>query len=529
MSGPTEHDDEEPTGQDQGERGPAPVPGIGQSVSQPPPPSPPSLRFDGAVLVGSGEPGTATVGDLTLLIDERAVTIVSRQPPDQRIVPWSAITNVWCGPTGVDSMGRVATPLDITSANRTVRFLLYGDRAPEAEVSQLRSWLPIWQGSPPPQPAVSNPLNAPVPPFAGAPPPPFGPVGMPPPPAAPPPFPAAPPPPPPPFPPPGPPGWTPTPYGPPLPPFYGGYPPSPFAPPPLGLPPIFAPLPRRRRFRRPATLVIALGLIVAGGGLAAVLLAVTNHNPPSTSNATRTVSPDQGLANQLMLTAKDLPAGWQAGDNTSGASQHDLAVQDQINKTFNRCMSISADQGNVALGGQAADQTAQAASPPFLAPTPTAPGGSTTVPGAQGSQASTLELQTDANIVKTHADEQRDFTLFTSPKFPQCNAAAVAAALQLGLNDATGGNATAGPATAKVVDLVAPRGEQVMGVTMQFTISDGTTQIPTEVDQLVVGTSRTEAQLQALAIGAQFPSDVLSAAVSTFELRVADQGTGTTA
>jgi hypothetical protein len=68
-----------------------------------------------------------------------------------------------------------------------------------------------------------------------------------------------------------------------------------------------------------------------------------------------------------------------------------------------------------------------------------------------------------------------------------------------------------------------------MGVTMQFTISDGTTQIPTEVDQLVVGTSRTEAQLQALAIGAQFPSDVLSAAVSTFELRVADQGTGTTA
>ena len=275
--------------------------------------------------------------------------------------------------------------------------------------------------------------------------------------------------------------------------------------------------------------MIAIGLIVAGGGLAAILVAVTNHNTPSISHVTQTISPDQGLANQLMLTAKDLPAGWQIGDDSGGTSQHDLAVQDQINKTFSSCMSITVDQGNVALGGQAQDQTAQAASPPFLAPTPTSPGpGATTAPGLSG-PVSTLELQTDADIVKSHADEQRDFTLFTGSKFPQCNAAAVAAALQLGLNYATGGDATAGPATAKVVDLVAPPGEQVMGVTMQFTISDGTNQIPIEVDQLVVGTSRTEAQLQALAIDAQFPSDVLSAAISTFEMRVAAQGTGTTA
>ncbi|MGH9096465.1 MAG: hypothetical protein ACRDWB_03500, partial [Acidimicrobiales bacterium] len=297
----------------------------------------------------------------------------------------------------------------------------------------------------------------------------------------------------------------------------------------LSLPP---PRRRRRRIRRPAILMTSLGLIVAGGGLAAILLAVTNDNTPSTSHVTQATSPDQGLANQLMLTANDLPTGWQAGDDSGGTSQHDLAVQDQINKTFTRCMSINVDQGNVALGGQAKDQTAQASSPPFLAPTPTSPGGgpgASTSPGAQPGQASTLELQTDANIVKTHADEQRDFALFTRPKFPQCNAAAVAAALQLGLNDATGANATAGPAIAKVVDLVAPRGEQVIGVTMQFTISDGTTQIPAEVDQLVVGTIRTEAQLQALAIGTTFPSDVLSAAISTFEMRVAAQGTGTTA
>ena len=202
---------------------------------------------------------------------------------------------------------------------------------------------------------------------------------------------------------------------------------------------------------------------------------MTNHNKPSTSHVTQTTSPDQGLANQLLLTAKDLPAGWQAGDNSGGTSQHDLAVQDQINKTFNHCMSITADQGNVALG-----RTGPGSDRPGCLPAVARPNGviarrrrSNHHARGQPGQPSTLELQTDANIVKTHADEQRDFALFTSPKFPQCNAAAVAAALQLGLNDATGGNATPGPATAKVVDLVAPRGEQVMGVTMQFTISDG--------------------------------------------------------
>lgn len=502
MSGPNENDDEKPTGHD--------------AVNQ----DPVRLRFDGVVLVGSIEQGQPTAQELTLLIDGQGVDVVSRQPPDKRRVPWSAISTVWCGPTGVDTSGRITTPLDITSANRTVRFYLYGDRVDEPRLIQLRSQLPMWRATAPGEPPNAAPLPLPSQDFDPVPESPFAPPPAPPP--------SPPPPLPPPFVPPGPPGWTPNPFGPPPPPppFYGATQPPTFGSPPFGLAAAPAPSlpPARKRRRRPAILMVSLGLIVAGGGLAAILLAVTNHNTPSTSH--QTISPDQGLANQLMLTANDLPAGWQAGDDSGGTSQHDQAVQDQINQTFNRCMSITADQGNVALGGQAKDQTAQASSPPFLAPTSASPGGGS---GGQSGQASTLELQTDANIVKTHADEQRDFSLFTSPKFPQCNATAVAAALQLGLNDATGANATAGPATAKVVDLVAPRGEQVVGVTMQFTISDGTTRIPTEVDQLVVGTIRTEAQLQALAIGATFPSDVLSAAISTFELRVAAQGTGITA
>ena len=148
MSGPTEHDDEESTGQ--------PQPGSAAPVR---------LRFDGVALVGSIEQGTSTVEDLTLLIDEQAVNIFSRQPPDKRSVPWSAITYVWFGPTGADSTGRITTPLDISSANRTVRFFLYGDRVDEGQISQLRSWLPVWQGGAPPRPPSPDPFTAPPPPL----------------------------------------------------------------------------------------------------------------------------------------------------------------------------------------------------------------------------------------------------------------------------------------------------------------------------------------------------------------------------
>ncbi|HEX3842220.1 MAG TPA: hypothetical protein VHU85_15620 [Acidimicrobiales bacterium] len=374
MTGPSQHD--EPSGQEPRTRGASPLPGPPPSFS-PPPGNPESLRlrFDGVELVGSMEQGTAAVDELTLLIDEQGVNIVSNRPPAKRNVPWSAITNVWFGPTGVIPTGRVATPLDITSSDRTVRFYLYGDRVPEAQLMQLRSWLPTWHGGAAGRPPAAFPVGPapsmfappPSPPVAAPPPPPLSP----PPPGYPP---AAP------FPTPGgPPGWTPSPdpLAAPTAPWgryaYGA---NPVPPGPHLYGATLSPLPpgthahHPRRFRRRSTLVVALGLIVAGAGLAVILTVVTNNKAPSISHVTQTVSPDQGLADKLMLTKNDFPTGWVTGDNSGGSSQHDLAVQDQINKAFNQCMSITADQGNVALGGQAQDQTAQAASPPFLAPPP---------------------------------------------------------------------------------------------------------------------------------------------------------------
>ncbi|MGH9097415.1 MAG: hypothetical protein ACRDWB_08325, partial [Acidimicrobiales bacterium] len=225
MSGPNENDDENLSGEPLSPPAPPPPP---SAQSQPGNHDPTRLRFDGVVLAGSIELGRPTAEDLTLLIDEQGVDVVSRQPPDKRRVPWSTITRVWCGPTGIDSSGRITTPLDITSANRTVRFYLYGDQVDEQRLVQLRFRLSMWPMAASGEPPIAPPLTLPPPPFEPAIEPPSAPPAPPlqphsPPTRA--------------FPPPGPPGWTPTPTPWPQP-LYGATQPPPFGPsPPFALVP----------------------------------------------------------------------------------------------------------------------------------------------------------------------------------------------------------------------------------------------------------------------------------------------------
>jgi hypothetical protein len=101
--------------------------------------------------------------------------------------------------------------------------------------------------------------------------------------------------------------------------------------------------------------------------------------------------------------------------------------------------------------------------------------------------------------------------------------------MQMGLNDASGATTPAGPATATVVPLTAPDHEQVLGITMSFTVTAGTTAVPVVVDQLLVGSDRIEGELVAFAIASPFPSDLLSSTIATFEQRLVSQGGGASA
>jgi hypothetical protein len=175
-------------------------------------------------------------------------------------------------------------------------------------------------------------------------------------------------------------------------------------------------------------------------------------------------------------------------------------------------MGITELEAAIVLGGQAPDQTAQTASPVFVAPSSSAAAGSA------------LELQTAAIVVHSHHDEQSDFSLFANPRYPTCAATASAAELQLGVDQTSGGHDQPGPATVSPIDLPGPIGVQEAGLIMAFRVEDGPASLPVQVESISLGANRVEASLQVFAIGGQIPNDALATAFSTFEQRVASGG-----
>jgi len=459
-----------------------------------------ALRLDGVALVGRTDQGPASVVGLALVFSDLGITIVGSQPGSERHLPWSTVVAASCGAPVSTPSGRDATPFDLTTADRTLRFLVDGDRVPGPTIAVLQARLARWA----PGRTVSIPPGQPARPPASGPAPPAAPVEW----------------------------WPPPPNGPPV----AGVaalaaPPSPVNPygpygamPPPGLPvpygsPAYGSMAGIRapaspeRTRRWPLLAGAVVVLLAAVGLAIGLSSGHSHR----SAAAPAVSADQHLADQLMLTSADLPDGWTVAGNPGVTSSHDAATEQQIDLTFTQCMGLDEDQAAALLGGQASDQTAQSSSPVFLGPA-----------GGTGST-SGLELQTAAAIVRTHSDELRDFALFDSPKYPQCLGAMTGSEMQLSVNDATHGTAKPTTPIATVVALTAPAGEQVFGITISFDVTEDSSTLPVVVDQLVVGSDRAEGQLVAFGLGGPFPGDVLSSSIATFEHRMSTQGGGSTA
>jgi hypothetical protein len=467
-------------------------------VTDPPPDSPeavgaPSsgLRFDGVTLVYRPAEGPTTTEVVSLVVGDEGVTLLGPASGARRRLPWAAVTSASCGPPQAAPDGRMATPLELTTPNWTVRLLLDRHHCPPGQIDQFQLRLPGWLG----RSSVRSDLVSPTSPASPGRPSPV-------------------------------PSWEdvfPAPVVAPVRTSSVALPPPP-APGGSGHRPPFTPRPTwgrgeggstpAPRRRRTVVLVVALLLIAGGVSLAVVLGSQPRHTTSASPSTTPLVpvTPDQHLAGQVMLTQGDLPSGWHVAPGTGTTSPSDQPVLSTISQRFEQCMGITADQGATALGGTASDQTAQSSSPVF-ADSSTASGSGTA-----------LELQTAAAVVRTHQDEQQDFTLFTSPKFPQCNATAAAAQLQLGVNDLLGTGAAPGPATAKAITLTTSGSEQVVGVTMTFAITEGSGTIPVVVNQLEIGSDRIEAQLMTFAIGAPFPSDVLLSSIATLEHRLAVAG-----
>jgi hypothetical protein len=453
------------------------------------------FRFDRVDRAGGRIHSPAARRGLTLDFSARGLEVFGPKAGRRQSIPWSDVSWVSIGAPSVGSGGQTQVPIDLESTAGLVRFLVRSDATlavPMAALEiQVAHWTSPGGAEPASEPAAEAPVDiaSDVPEQAAAPerrptaaawyPPPTGSPGYAPPYAF----------------------DTRGPLAPPGP--FGPY--APYGPP--------APARTGRRTRRTVTLVVALVLLVSGVGLG-VGLSVTRSTPTATKVATTPVlSPDQRLAQQLLLTKADLPAGWQVSTNPGTAANSPALQQGEarITGTLARCMGITDAEGAIVLGGEASDQTAQTSSPIFVAP-------------ATGTAQGSVELQTAATVVRSHQDEEQDFALFANPKYPQCAATASAQELQLGVDQTSGSSDQAGPATVAPIDLPGTSGVQQSGLLMAFTVMDGTATVPVRVESITLGAHRVEAGLEVFAIGGQIPSQSLSAALSTFERRVASGG-----
>jgi hypothetical protein len=407
-------------------------------------------------------PGAEHLG---LYVDDRGMELSG--PVRTRRVPWIRVTAVELGPAEVVADGRMMRPLDVVTVDERFRLLLPTTAGQSVLVDALEERLPGWSAAT--VDGAASPVLFPVGPDRQ---PLDGPV-------------------------------VPGSYGP--------------AVTPLWSPePSWAEPPRVRRW---ATLVGGIVLVLAAVGLAFALSGMTAHHraaSPTTRSGAGTspppsANPDQLLAQRMVLTQADVPSGWTIDNenSNSGTSPGLQAGEAHITTALATCMGITAEQANVVLGGEASDQTAQATSPIFVAPPSDADPGFT------------LQLQTAANVVRTSVDQVRDFSLLDNPRYPDCEATAVASELQLGADHASGTTGRSGPATVTALHLVAPAGERVSALLSSFTVTDRGATVPVEVEIVSLGSDRIEANLQAFAIGGGIPAGILESPVTTLEHRVA--------
>ena len=408
-----------------------------------------SFDFTGVEMVKGPPQVLAVPGGLSVLFDDRGITISGQEPGQRHVMPWSDVQGVRFEDSPEGSSGHAVTPVEVDSNGTTVRLLVDGDRQESLVIAALESRVASWSsgvadGSTPDRTPSAEPAGT------------------------------------------------------------NGVTPSPGDIPAVNS--STRPPPARRR--RLAALVAGVVLIGAGIGLAIGLSAGGPAGPP----AVQPVS-DQQLADAIMLTHADMPVGWKVAPATDDPSG-DQPGQAGITRAFGGCMGVSDRLAGTVLGGKAPDQTAQSSSPIFVAPP---------VPADNGFS---LRLQTAASIVRTRRDEQHDLGLVANRRYPACAAKAIASELQLGVNSVSGTDDRPGPAAGEASSLPSLPGEQVWALHVHCDVSDHGAAVPVDVEVIVLGSGRIDADLEAFSIGGPIPDDVIFSTVAAFEERVATKGKG---
>ena len=467
-----------------------------------------TFEFTGVEMVRGPAPLSLHSAELVVLFDDGGVTITGQDPDQRQVLPWADVRHATIGDPTAGAAGTTVTPVEIETSGTTVQLLLDEDRDHSVPIDALARCIGRW--APAGGMGHRAVAAAPSPPVAGEPTEETAETGEPTdeteeteteviepaegteevtedaepasPPAA----------------------LTPgaTAAGPPA---------------PGAMPPVEGSAPTRPAGpHRVATLLVGIALIGTAVGLAVTLAGQSRGRSPAVATTVQPSGPDQRLASGIMLTRADMPVGWQVASKptvsaNSAQIEHGQAA---ITRAFAGCMGVSDQQAAVVLGGQASDQTAQASSPIFVAPT------------TGDADGSTLQLQTAASVVRTHHDEQIDLGLFANHRYPTCAAVATASELQLGVDDASGTHDSPKAATGTLFALPAKAGEQVNALRVTCQVVSHGTMVPVEVEAVFLGSGRIEADLEAFDINGGIPPAVVLSSMQAFEQRVAAKGKG---
>ncbi|HMD45554.1 MAG TPA: hypothetical protein VKG43_05315 [Acidimicrobiales bacterium] len=456
------------------------------------------LVFEGVTLasaVGAGPP----VPGLSLAVERTGITITDAAG-EWRSLPWARLDD----PIVVESQRLLTAPvapgtedavvLAASVGGRPVRWLIPPGQVTSERFAGLRTLVPQVAAPLPPPPA-----DVPAPP---APPAPFGgPSFVPPSPAAraAQPWPGG--------------GWT--------------APPPPagsWAPPP-GAAEAVPSGARPSRTRRRGLAIAGVTLIAAAVVLAVVAAAAGGPGsaPRSGTSAGASARADRQVAEQINLSAADLPPDWTidssgqspiqgflggGGGGSPSVTPTEHQQAEQIAQHFEQCMGLPSGSDRI-FGAASVSPVAGAASPVFKA----------------AGAASLVEAGSSVSIFRSASSVTADLTQISNPKFPGCFGTALGAYLVIGASAAA--SATVGAPQVAPMSLTASPGARVAGVTVDVPLTNGSVTASLQIGVVLVGGGRAEATLVTFATPGAFSVPLTSDLAADLERNVATDGSGT--
>jgi len=275
-----------------------------------------------------------------------------------------------------------------------------------------------------------------------------------------------------------------------------------------------------RRGRRRVLALVAVVVVLVGAG--AVLAVALTRPDRGAGSAPPGHSGDHEVAQQINISANDLPSTWSVDPSTGGPlgaffssqgaeptlSAGQRRALSEVASGYERCMGIGAAADRI-FGHAGSAPTAQANSPVFAAPT----------------AGPIVETGSQTQVFSSTAAVAADRTQVSNARFPQCFGSALGTEFLVGAQSGTG----ASFGTPQVQPLALPEtpGVATVGIDLTIPITSGAVTVSTQFGFVLAGGGRVEATLITFAAATVFPAPLTDSLTAALEHNIAVRGTAT--